>query len=451
MVSFYKGPAKPKRSGKKSPARAVSSTEVTIDALDWQGQGVARGNPVTFVEGALVGERVRVTVTSQQKQVAHGHVSSVIDASPSRQKPFCEIYDQCGGCQMQHVDADEALTLRQQALSTMWHRQLGLETLPWFAPVTAERPAYRRKARLAVDARSPKKLLVGFREQGSKKVTNVEHCPVLTPRLDALLPPVHALLQTQDGARNVGHISLMDGENTAEVIFRITRDISREMQDALTQLGKENGCNVGLETAPGECTMLHAEEALYISPENGIHLAPGPNDFIQVNNGVNKAMVAQAMDWLLPEKGETVADLFCGLGNFSLPLAARGTHVIAAEGVEEMVTKAAAQANAQGFNNIEWHTADLTQPSQIAPLLGDAVTKVLIDPSREGAQAVCDYIGSHPTVKTLLYVSCNPSTFARDLKPLLAGGFEIAKLSLLEMFPYTRHLEVMALLRRKEQ
>ena len=169
MVSFYKPANKSKKRGaNRSPAVPQNSRTLVIDDVDWHGQGVVRGSPVTFVEGALPGEQVNVRITSAQKQVAHGSLQKVVTSSPDRQTPFCPIYQACGGCQLQHVSADKALEMRQNALASLWDKQLGLQDLPWQAPVTGSRPAYRRKARLGVRYVAKKeKVLVGFRERKS--------------------------------------------------------------------------------------------------------------------------------------------------------------------------------------------------------------------------------------------------------------------------------------------
>lgn len=451
MVSFYKPGktagakhgVKKKEKASGAPASLRRKT-ITIDSWDWQGQGVARQHPIVFAAEALPGETCEVRVIRQQKNVAHATVASVIVSSELRRKPFCPIADKCGGCQLQHIGAEDALSLRQQALDTLWKKQLGIREILWQPALTGTRPDYRRKARLAVDARDPHAIRIGFREAGAKNVVDVEQCPVLVPPLNALLPELRDVLSTHEGIRHVGHISLLHGDNVSQITVKITRDISSAMRGVLAEFGEAHNVNVQLELQNGVFKTLHQVTPIRCETDSGLYITPQANDFIQVNRDVNHQMIAQAMNWLEPKPAERIADWFSGLGNFSLSLAKRGADVQAVEGVSEMVQRAKQGAQDQGIDNIEWRHLDLTKPQVIKEALGAGFDKVLLDPSREGALQVCEAL-SGGQVKKILYVSCNPSTFTRDAKILLGAGYKMDKVGLLEMFPYTRHLEVMAL------
>lgn len=453
MVSFYKPGKKrqgtPAASSRKraKAARRTADTVVTIDNWDWQGQGVVRAHPVLFVAGALPGEQCTVAGYREQKQVAHGTVKDVIAPVAARQTPFCPLADQCGGCQLQHVAADEALAWRQAALDTLWQKQFSLPVLPWQPAVTGPRPAYRRKARLAVDARDAQNTRIGFRQANGHDVVDVPSCPVLTPSLNALLPSLRDALCRHPGIRHVGHIALMQGDNHARVTIKVSRTMASEWLAAMAAWGRDHQVSVVLEDNQGALQTLHDQGALHCATEPGLSVTPGPNDFIQVNAGVNRKMVAQAMQWLNPAGGDRIADWFSGLGNFSLSLARRGARVQAVEGVPEMVQKAADNARRQGITDIDWQHQDLQQPDAVRKLLNAGLDKVLLDPSREGAATVCEVL-ANSDVSQILYISCNPSTFTRDAKMLLAGHYQLEKIGVLEMFPYTKHLEVMALFTR---
>ncbi len=453
MVSFYKpgkgGSAKRRvKNSPKGPTSPVADSRkqqtVTIDDWDWQGQGVVRQHPVVFVDKALPGETCNVQILKQQKSVAHATVKQVTDSSELRRKPFCPVADTCGGCQLQHLGAEDALALRQQALDSLWKKQLGLNEIPWQPALTGEHPAYRRKARLAIDARDTSAIRIGFREAGAKRIVDVEHCPVLVSPLNALLPVLRNVLSTQDGIRHVGHISLLHGDNVSQITVKITRDISNGMRDALAELGEAHNVNVQLELQNGAFQPLHQVTPIRCETESGLYITPQANDFVQVNREVNRQMIEQAMQWLQPQAGERIADWFSGLGNFSLSLAKRGASVQAVEGVSDMVQRARQSAHEQGIDDIDWHHLDLTKPQVIKQALGAGFDKVLLDPSREGALQVCEAL-SESRARKILYVSCNPSTFTRDAKVLLGSGYQMDKVGVLEMFPYTRHLEVMAL------
>lgn len=459
MVSFYKpkkgvntGSQKHKANKRgKNPGRSaqvLESQTVEIDSWDWQGLGVSRQHPITFVDGALPDENCDVRIFKQQKNVAHATVSQINKPSNLRRAPFCPIAERCGGCQLQHVSAKDALDLRQEALGTLWKKQLGLDDIPWQPALTGEHPAYRRKARLALDARDKNAVRIGFREIRGKHVVDVESCPVLVSPLNSLLPALRELLLAHEGVRHVGHISLLHGDNCSQVTLKMTRSVSQAMLQALTDFGKKHSVNIQLEATDNDFHTLHHVAPVICETEPGLYITPQANDFVQVNRDVNQKMIAQAMDWLSPQTGERIADWFSGLGNFSLSLAKRGARVQAVEGVSEMVQRARQSAREQGIDNIDWLHLDLTKPHVIKQALSAGFDKVLLDPSREGALQVCEAladVNANVKAKAILYVSCNPSTFTRDAKVLLDSGYEMDKVGVLEMFPYTRHLEVMAL------
>ncbi|QJR80265.1 23S rRNA (uracil(1939)-C(5))-methyltransferase RlmD [Alteromonas pelagimontana] len=427
--------------------KLVKQTPITvyIDEMDMQGQGVSTSHsPVLFVEGALPGETCEVVIFQRQKQFAKARLLKVLIPSAQRTTPFCPLIARCGGCQLQHVFAESSLAGRQKALGSYWQTRLGLTDIPWQPPLTGRKPDYRRKARLAVDARDCNNVKVGYREQGGKNIVNVPACPILEPELSAVIAPLKQLLTRHAGRHNVGHISLLKGDNVAQVTVKIVRALGQEMMNALVQLGKYHAVNIVLERPDGEFEVAYEHAPLLCQTEPGITLSPMPNDFVQVNSDVNRQMIERAMEWLAPQPDDKIADWFCGLGNFSLSLAKRAASVQAIEGVAEMVRNARNNALQQGITNIDWLHLDLGDPAAVKNVLAEPVDSLLLDPSREGAQSVCELLARQPVPK-ILYVSCNPSSFTRDAKILLSGGYQMDKVSVIEMFPYTRHLETMAL------
>lgn len=457
MVSIYKP--------SKKPRKQPSSQTVTIESMDMSGQGFCgqgvsaqsssaqsirgqsagkQGSPVLFVDGALPGETVEVTVTQSQKRFSRGRVRKVIHASDKRRQPFCPLINTCGGCQLQHVDADAALEMRQHAMDSYWQKQLNVSDIPWQPAITGERRGYRRKARLAVDARNDDKFIMGFRQEQGKNIVDVDVCPVLRNDLSALITPLKTLLAGLPGRRHIGHVTLTGGDNVNAVSVRMVKPANTAFKTALVAFAQENNINLSID-GPDQYESLHEVASLVCHTEDDLVLMPSDDDFIQVNGEVNRKMVAQAMQWLAPQPGEQIADWFSGLGNFSLSLAKRGAQVQAVEGVAEMVQRAGDNASKQGVENIEWLHLDLSDEKAVQTALSAGFDKVLIDPSREGAYTVCEAL-SQSAIKTILYVSCNPSTLTRDVQCLLAAGYAIERVGLIEMFPYTRHLEVMMLL-----
>ncbi|MCW8109434.1 23S rRNA (uracil(1939)-C(5))-methyltransferase RlmD [Alteromonas ponticola] len=438
MVKFYS----PKQARPKLTQQVKS---FHIDAMDVYGQGVCRTHqPVAFVEGALPGETCEAVVTSAHKNHVQASVKKIQQPVAARTQPFCPVYQQCGGCQLQHVETSAALDGRRQAIESYWRKHLKLSHIPWQAAIVGDKPAYRRKTRLAVDARDPDKFKLGFRQQSSNKVIAIDDCPILVASLSVLIKPLAELFSTQVSRTNIGHVTLLAGEQIQLVQVKLTRQASNELTKGLMAFAKNHQVNVAIEYADGKVIPLVTHQPLKCQLEDMSYITPEANDFVQINDSVNRKMINQAINWLCLSDTDTVADLFCGLGNFTLPLARRVTRVLAIEGVAEMVQRGQSNALEQGISNIQWQHGDLGQTSTVESILVEPLDAVVLDPSREGAMEVCKAI-SQSTIPKILYVSCNPTTFARDAVILLEQGYRMEKVSLIEMFPYTKHLELMAL------
>ena len=448
------------RFGKSKNAADTSESQkpntVTIEDLDWMGNGVVRGNPMVFVEGALVGETCDIEVVSSKKKVINARATNIHSPSDERQAPFCPVFDVCGGCQLQHIKPDAALEQRDRALKVMMERHLAMKPHVWQAPLAGPRPQYRRKARLAIDARNPNQIKLGFREANSNNVINVETCPILVDPLSKLIGPLRDVLAGFESARHIGHISLIAGDNTSHLVIKHTKALEAELIDAVSELVNTSssvgvyGIELKLENKQGQIRSVGRGTDMVMNTVNGCSISPSANDFIQINKVVNEKMVNQAIGWLNPKPNERIADWFSGLGNFTLPIAKLGAKVQAVEGVAEMVRRAKDNAQQQGIENVEWLHLDLADKINVEASLQQGFDKVLLDPSREGALTVCHALVK-ALPKTIVYVSCNPSTFSRDAKVLIDGGYEMEKAGVAEMFPFTHHMEMMALFTRKQQ
>lgn len=447
MVSIYQGGGK-RRSGsnRKSAAKGRPTVTVTIDSWDPRGRGICREHqPILFVDGALPGETCQVAITTQKKQVCEGKVTKVTESAPERQTPFCPVYEQCGGCQLQFVERDAALSWRQQALDSQIRHKHNLEALNWVEPIRSSSDKYRRKTRLAIDARKGKAPALGFRAAKSDAVINVTNCPVLVAELNVLLPALHSIVATLHGKSAIGHISLLKADNGVGVTFRCIRPLQQQDLEQLKKFATAHQLNLRLDYGDSSESIFQPVDELLCATADGLSLGVTTEDFVQVNDDVNQAMISQALSWLSLASEHKVLDLFSGLGNFSLPIAKQCSGVVAVEGVSTMVQRGENIAHQQGINNIEWCTADLTDESELNSLTFKKFDKILLDPSRDGAFEVCQQLAKSK-VPSVLYVSCNPATFNRDLTPLLAAGYQIAKIGIMEMFPYTQHIELMALL-----
>ncbi|MHA6962992.1 23S rRNA (uracil(1939)-C(5))-methyltransferase RlmD [Zobellella denitrificans] len=433
MVQFFKV--------KKPDVQAQAPLEVEVLELNAHGVGVARhqGKPL-FVPGVLAGERVRVRLTGQNSKYRTASLAKVLRASPQRQKPFCPYTAQCGGCSLQHVPLVDQRALKARAVARLFARH-GVEALPEPEWLTGEGQGYRRVARLAI-RRQGKGVALGFRRQQSHELVEIDHCGVLAPSLSALIPPLRALLNRLQAVRQLGHLELYQAAEGIALLLRHGGALSNRDLDSLLAFAQERELALFLQDDVGR-RPLHVPFPLYYQIDN-IKLSFTPGDFIQINGRLNEQLVRQALAWLAPEPGQAVLDLFCGVGNFSLPLAAAGHPVVGVEGVMEMVEQARGNAEDNDLPGARFHRADLAADFTAESWARQGFGAVLLDPGRAGAEQVMPYL-LKLSPRRLLYVSCNPATLARDSEALLAGGYRLARLGLIDMFPHTAHCEAMAL------
>ncbi len=415
-----------------------------IERLAHDGRGIGFCDGRTwFVEGALAGERVEARVLGARSQVVEARCERVLTASAQRRPAPCPHAAVCGGCNLQHLGEADQLALKQRTLAEQLQRLANLEPEQWAAPLSGPAFGYRRRARLAVrwDERAGR-LEVGFRAGSSQRIVPVEVCPVLVPALERLLPPLREALQALHKPQLIGHVELFSG--TAEALLvRHTAALAEADRARLAAFAEAHGVQLWLQGA-GEPQPVSPGWLGYRLERWNVELAWQPGDFVQVNAQVNEAMIAQALDWLAAPPGEPVLDLFCGLGNFSLPLARSGAQVVGVEGVEAMVRRAGENAERNGLAGVHFYRADLSKPLADAPWASSGFARVLLDPPRDGALEVVRQMG-RLQARRLVYVSCNPATLARDAAELAAQGFRLTRAGVLDMFPQTAHVEAMAL------
>ncbi|AMG02823.1 23S rRNA (uracil(1939)-C(5))-methyltransferase RlmD [Vibrio mimicus] len=420
---------------------------VTIERLDHQGSGLAflQKKPL-FVDGALPGEEVLIQLTESKSKYARGQLIKVLKPSTERVEPFCAHYAQCGGCDLQHLDRTGQINHKQLALSQLMVKFAG-QSLALSVPVCSDDQGYRRRARLSLMwDKKTQQLQFGFRRKQSKAIVSVTHCPVLEPSLNALLPGLNALLSQWSQPELLGHVELVKGDNTQVLVLRHLGVLAEQDQQSLSDFATQKGLTLYLTLEAGE--LQHVQGEAPYCEETGSRLSFLPNHFIQVNRAVNQQMVEQALNWLEVNKQDCVLDLFCGLGNFTLPLAKQAQEVVGVEGVEEMVQHATHNAKLNQINNVAFYQANLEQDMTNASWAQQKFAKVLLDPARAGAEGIVDQLAALGAER-VVYVSCNPATLARDSQSLLSQGFCLEKLGMLDMFPHTSHLESMALFVKK--
>ncbi|MFP2420804.1 23S rRNA (uracil(1939)-C(5))-methyltransferase RlmD [Pseudescherichia vulneris] len=427
-----------------SAKRRVTTREiitVTVSDLDPFGQGVARHNGKTlFINGLLPDERAEVRITEDKKQYARAQVKRRLNDSPEREKPRCPHFGVCGGCQQQHASVALQQRSKQAALARLMKHDVEdvLSASPW---------GYRRRARLSLNYQ-PKiqQLQMGFRKAGSNDIVEVTQCPVLVPTLEALLPAVRDCLTALAGGRHLGHVELVLADNGPLMVLRHTAPLSLADKAKLEQFSHLHQLALWLAPQSDSVEQVSGELPWYNS--DGLRLTFSPRDFIQVNDGVNQRMVETALAWLDVQPEDRVLDLFCGMGNFTLPLAKRAASVVGVEGVPALVEKGQQNAAQNGLHNVTFFHENLEEDVTRQVWAKNGFDKILLDPARAGAPGVMQHIVKLAPSR-IVYVSCNPATLARDSEVLLAAGYQIQRLAMLDMFPHTGHLESMVLFEHK--
>ncbi|NKI34412.1 23S rRNA (uracil(1939)-C(5))-methyltransferase RlmD [Wenzhouxiangella sp. XN79A] len=436
---------------RRLPAEPVA---VEIHDLAHDGRGVGRiEDKVVFVHGALPGERVLARLTGRNRKFDEAIALAVEQASDERVEPRCEWFGNCGGCALQHLDAGAQVRWKQGRLVENLKRIGGVAPERWLEPVVAEPWNYRRRARLSARWVPGKgRVLVGFREVGGRYVAEIEGCEVLHPVFADRLMSLSALIGGLSIPDRVAQVECAAGDDSAAIVLRHLEPLTDADLEALVGWSEANGIAVWLQPkGPDTVHRLHpAEHRLsYRLDAFDLELVFHPQHFVQVNAAINRQLTERAVDLLDCGPDDRVLDLFCGLGNFSLPLATRAGAVLGVELDAAMVQAAERNAAANGLTNARFKAADLQQPvEQLEWLKGD-FDRVLIDPPRSGALEVLPVIAASGA-RRVVYVSCDPATLARDAGELVrTHGYRLASAGVADMFPHTAHVESIAVFERE--
>lgn len=432
--------------GSRAPEVPVGKKQkLAIERLANDGRGIAFSEGRTwFVSGALAGEQIEARVLSAHGKVVEARVERIFTANAERRSEACAHAKVCGGCSLQHMPHADQLALKQRMLAEQLSRLASLEPQEWAAPLIGPELGYRRRARIAVRwDNKAKRLDVGFRAAASQDIIAISDCPVLVQALQPILRALPQVLRELDKPQAIGHVELFSGSSSA-VLIRHTAALSEADLARLQAFCTAQNAQLWLHGTGEPQPFEPAQPLSYRLDAFALDLAYQPGDFVQVNPPVNDAMVAQALEWLAPQADERVLDLFCGLGNFALPLAQRVRELVAVEGVQTMVERAAENAVSNGLGNAHFFQADLSKPLADADWAQGGFAAVLLDPPRDGALQAVQQM-SALGAKRVVYVSCNPTTLARDSAELLAQGYQLERAGILDMFPQTAHVEAMAL------
>lgn len=426
------------------PARA------RIDSLAHDGRGVAHvGGKATFIDGALPGEEVLFVYRLQRKRYDEGDVVEIIAPSPQRVTPRCPHYTVCGGCSLQHLAPAAQIQMKEELLLEDLRRIGDVVPEEVMPPLIGPHWGYRRRARLGAKYVEKKQaMLVGFRERRSSYLADLGRCEILHPAVGERLPELRELLRGLRAYNRIPQVEVAAGDEAVALVFRHLDPLDEADRAALRAFGERQGFLIYLQPGgPGSVVPLWPEDArlVYRLPAYAIELEFRPVDFTQVNGTMNRLMVDQAMDLLAPHSHERVLDLFCGLGNFTLAVARRAAAAVGVEGDPNLVQRAADNAGRNGIANAEFHAADLDAADALWPWAGKRFDKILLDPPRTGALEAVRRIGALGASR-IVYVSCNPATFARDAAELVhAQGYRLLRVGVMDMFPHTTHVECMAL------
>jgi 23S rRNA (uracil1939-C5)-methyltransferase len=392
-------------------------------------------------------------ITGRKRNLDEGETVEVLEASPHRIEPRCPHFGQCGGCSLQHLDPEQQIQAKQNTLVQNLQRIGKLEPETFWQPLTAALWGYRRKARLSVRyVHKKERVLVGFRERYGRFVADMQECHVLDQRIAEQLPGLSELIMSMEAKRTIPQIEVACGDTQCALVFRHLEPLGEADLQKLQKFGKETGIAVLLQPkgpATIHCLQPDNVELAFGLPEFDLELVFGPADFVQVNAEMNRKMIMRVMELLDPGPLDRVLDLFCGLGNFTLPIATRAGQVVGIEGDAELVRKASNNAARNAQENVNFHMADLNQDPGAAPWLREPYDKVLVDPPRSGAEFILPHIAASKATR-VVYVSCHPASLARDAGILVQQyGFRLLGAGVIDMFPHTGHVESIALFERK--
>lgn len=442
--------------------KRLDQTPFEVDILDLthDGRGVARlpDGKAVFVAGALPGEQVVAQRTARSRSFDEAVTLEVLRASEHRVAPRCAHFGVCGGCVLQHLEADQQILAKQRVLRENFERIGHVTPARWMPPLVDHAWGYRRKGRFSVRRVDKKdKTLVGFRERDPRFVADLHECHTVIPEIGAAIPGLSALVDGLEARGSIPQIEFIAGDATADfdgiaLVFRHLQPLGDADVAALLAFGQQQRMAIFLQ--PGGIESVHplwpaAPSLSFRLAPWGVELTFRPLDFIQVNARLNEAMIARTFELLDLQADDRVLDLFCGLGNFTLPMARRVREVVGVEGEAGLVARAKANAVHNGLANAQFFAADLTQDQRGTSWMRQGFDKLLLDPPRSGA---IDVLRQLPLERfeRIVYVSCHPASLARDAGYLVnERGWRLVDAGVMDMFPQTAHVESIALFQRR--
>lgn len=438
-----------KQKQQTAPLSAAASTR----ALSHDGRGIATINgKTTFIRFALANEDIQFLYSKKRSSFDEGILESVTRASPDRVAPPCPSFGICGGCSLQHLAVEQQIQHKQSVFLEQLKSIAGVQPGTILPPLLAKQTGYRRKARLGVKYVIKKeRLFIGFREMNSNYLTDMQSCETLDPKIGKNITVLSEFIASLKAFDSIPQIEVAVGDDATALVFRHLQAIDPHDLEKFIALGKAHDFAIYLQPkGPESIHKIYPQDGkdllMYQLPDLNLRYFFHPIDFIQINREMNMKMVNLSLELLDIKPDETLLDLFCGLGNFSLPLAQKAKHVVGIEGDEAMVKRAQSNANINNIHNIEFLAANLFKAEQ--NFLNKTFDKILLDPPRAGAIEIMPELAKQGA-KLILYISCNPATLARDAKVLTDNGYTLEKAGIMDMFPHTSHVEAIALFVKK--
>lgn len=426
-----------------------------VESLDHEARGILRQDgKAIFVDGALPGERVEYASFRRKPKYELAHLVEVKQASPARVKPPCPHYGICGGCAMQHMEPGAQLAVKQRVLEdSLWHiGRVRPETI--LPPIQGGSWAYRHRARLGVrNVPSKGGVLIGFHEKRSSYIADLRSCLVVPPHVSDLLEPLRTLIAGLSISDRLPQLEIAVGEHCTALVLRILQPLNKQDEAVLREFADQRAVVIYLQPKGPESAFrfypLPGPKLSYTLPEFDLEMEFRPNEFTQVNHSVNRVLVRRALRLLDPQPGERIADMFCGLGNFTLPIARSGAQVVGVEGSPGLVQRGREAAQANGLaDRVDYGVANLFDCTEASLAKLGRFDKMLIDPPREGAVELVKALSEEAPLR-IVYVSCNAATLARDAAILVSlKGYRFVSAGVVNMFPHTAHVESIAVFER---
>jgi 23S rRNA (uracil1939-C5)-methyltransferase len=423
--------------------------------MSHEGRGVAHINDKTiFIDGALPEEEVSFIYTGMHRNYDEGKAVEVLKSSPDRVEPLCEHFGLCGGCSLQHLNPKKQIEYKQETLMENLRRMGHVTPEEILPPLVASQWGYRRKARIGVRyVHKKERVMVGFREKGNRYLADLHGCKVLHPSVGEHIDDLSKVIASLESYDQIAQIEVAATDSFTALVFRNLVSLSDSDQEKLKNFAREFNFHVYLQSAgPDSVSLLYPDESVlsYTLGDFNLDLQFLPTDFTQVNAEINQKMIVRALDLLQVNEQDRVLDLFCGIGNFTLPLATRVAHVTGVEGDVGLIDRARANAERNHLLNVDFHVNDLTNDLVGTTWADQQYDKILLDPPRSGALEIMDLVAGL-NASRIVYVSCHPASLSRDAGELVNRyGYTLVKAGVMDMFPHTAHVESIALFEKRK-